>query len=78
MTGDVNQKPLELSDISPNPDILPNTADVAHDRLLATLLQRDALLESLRHMKSCGPCSMDDWNGCEGGRAALALLGASK
>lgn len=30
---------------------------------------------SLEHMRQCGDCAQDSWNTCEGGRAALRLLG---
>ena len=32
------------------------------------------LLAALYHMRSCGECAEDDWQVCEGGRAALAAI----
>jgi len=42
------------------------------------LAERDALLEALQHMQHCASCAEDDWQNCEGGRAALAAIDAAR
>ena len=45
--------------------------DSANAHLIAAAPE---LLAALYHMRSCGECAEDDWQVCEGGRAALAAI----
>lgn len=56
-------------------NLVPDCRLVAIRELLA---ERDALLDALQHMRHCASCAEDDWQNCEGGRAALAAIDAAK
>ncbi len=49
----------------------PLEAEIARLRTLA-----DGLAEALRHMQWCRACGEEQWEGCDGGRDALAALAA--
>lgn len=38
-------KAITSDEVTPNPDIMPNTAEVPHDRLRATVAQRERFLD---------------------------------
>lgn len=68
-TGDMGQPGTYVVDEGGNP--IAEVIDDEHEDLLASAPD---LLAALHHMRICASCAQGDWNDCDGGREALAVM----